>query len=419
MKKIISIIIFIISIVFSLTGIFFIRATVITPLELENYKGLLFLMGIIFFSLGIFLWGLSKRVKSISASKIMQIDKRPPVLFLRSFLDEKKSFRRENSAIIQYISLMGSMIPQNLNTEEEQLTMVLSGIGPTICIGKPGDFLPPPGMYRDYIPDEYWKDKIKELIRVAQLILIRANETEGLKWEIEYVWNHGDRRKMIFLLPEKQKMADSFNQLLSTIIGKPVPAYTVEWLTDNFSGILYFDEKCNPKVISIKNQKFRFGNLIALRLKKTLEILPAEIIHFENCKLANKMDRIYALAYDGLIMAGTALIPTIIVLYYKGYKDASLVFFLSTIAFYIVYSFFIDMNYEGTTFGKKRFNLKLMDKAQIAPTFQQVFARNLFKLTGFAIFHIDIILFFITGNYMHDYLTATRIFKASTNQVIK
>lgn len=413
MKKVASTIIFIFSLFLSILGIYFIKATTRTPREYENDKGLFFVLGIIFFGLGIFLWRLSKRIKSISATKILQTDKRAPVLYLRSFQDEKKSFRSQNSSIVQYITLTSSILPQNLNSEEEQLTIVLNNIGPTICLGKPGDLLPPSGMYRDYIPSEKWQQKVKEFISISQLILIRANETEGLRWEIDYVWNHVDRKRLIFLLPEKQKKVESFNQLLATIIGKPVPSYRVEWLTDNFSGLLYFDNKNNPKVVAIKKQAFRFGNLISLRLKKTLESLPEDIIHFEKLKLANKKERVYAFFLDCLVMFGIAAVPSFIWFYYEGYENAIIIFLLSTLSLYVVYSFLIEMSNEGMTFGKKHFKLKLMDKEQIEPTFQQIFARTIFKLISCLLFYINILVFLFTGNHLHDYLSATRIFKIS------
>jgi hypothetical protein len=316
-KKWASALIFIISLPFTILGVIFLRSTTKLPPGYEQDVALFLIVGIVSFSLGIFLWGVSKRVKAISATAVLQIDKRPPVLYLRSFRDEKKSSLRQNSAVLQYITLMGSVLPQNLNTEEEQLAILLKNIGPAICLGKPGDLLPRPGIHREYVPSESWQQKVIEFISTAQLVIIRANETEGLRWEIDFLWKHAKRTKLIFLLPDKQKNADSFNRLLSTIIGKPVPAYKVEWLTENFSGILYFDEEENPQFVPIKKQFFRFGNLVSIRLKKTLQSLPGHIIHFESFRPAPKKERLHAFLIDALAIAGIALIPGVIVAYNK------------------------------------------------------------------------------------------------------
>jgi uncharacterized RDD family membrane protein YckC len=69
------------------------------------------------------------------------------------------------------------------------------------------------------------------------------------------------------------------------------------------------------------------------------------------------------------------------------------------------------MSNEGVTFGKKKFNLKMMDKEQIEPTFQQVFARTFLKLVSCLLFYIDIAVFLFSGNHLHDYLSGTRIFE--------
>jgi uncharacterized RDD family membrane protein YckC len=414
MKKTASTIIFLVSLPCSILGIILLKTASRPPEGYEDQRGLLILSGIIIFSLGIFLWTLSKRIKSISVEERLKKDARPPVLFLRSFKDDSKLLKRQQGNVIQYMNLLGSVMPQSLNTEEEQMAIVLNNIGPAICIGRPGDVLAPPGFDRQYVPDPEWMPKVMEYIERSQLILIRASDTEGLIWEIRYLWNHPEKRKkVIFLLPEKNATAQSFNSLLTEITGKPVPVYKVEWLTENFAGLLYFDQESNPVVVPIKNQFFRFGNLISVRLKKTLESLPANLIHFKKLTNAGKKERLYAFLLDVLMILGIVCIPCIIVYYLRGYQDAASTFFLGAVILYLVYSFIIDMTVQGRTFGKRKMHLKMMDKEQIEPTFQQVVVRNFFKLFNVPFFSIEIIVFLLTGNHLHDYVSGTRIFKVN------
>ncbi len=72
---------------------------------------------------------LGRRFRSPPFSLISQLDPRQPILYLRSFTNEKKVSR-----------------------EEEALSQMLSGIGPLIAIGKPGDLAPPLGATRIYLP---------------------------------------------------------------------------------------------------------------------------------------------------------------------------------------------------------------------------------------------------------------------------
>jgi hypothetical protein len=95
-------------------------------------------------------------------------DKRDPVLYLRSFYDDYE----ENSERIDRM------------TAEELLTSVLNEVGPVVAVGKPTDELALLGAARVYFKDEDWQANISYLISISQLVVIHANISEGLEWEI-------------------------------------------------------------------------------------------------------------------------------------------------------------------------------------------------------------------------------------------
>lgn len=71
----------------------------------------------------------------------------------------------------------------------------LNRIGPVLEIGRPGEKLGTTGSARLYVADDDWQSIAGELMERARLVVIRAGNTPGLRWELERV-----RRK---LHPEK------------------------------------------------------------------------------------------------------------------------------------------------------------------------------------------------------------------------
>ena len=109
----------------------------------------------------------AKRYRFNSQRRIMR-DKRDPVLYLRSFYDDYE----ENSERI------------DRKTAEELLTVVLNEVGPVVAVGKPSDKLALLGAARIYFKDEDWQANISYLISISQMVVIHANISEGLEWEI-------------------------------------------------------------------------------------------------------------------------------------------------------------------------------------------------------------------------------------------
>jgi hypothetical protein len=108
---------------------------------------------------------LSKRLRAEGARKRLDSDRRSPVLYLRSFLDDKTAITATD-------------------THEEHLSVVLREIGPMIAIGRPGDRLAPAGAERRYITDEDWQKEVADLMSAARVVVIQAGASAGLLWEI-------------------------------------------------------------------------------------------------------------------------------------------------------------------------------------------------------------------------------------------
>jgi len=106
------------------------------------------------------------------------------VLYLRSFCEDYNPVQSLTSV-----------------RREVYLTDVLREVGPVLTVGKPGEVHPPLGAQRIYFKNEEWHSKVLELIKAARLIVVAADITEGLYWEIGQAVNHVLPQRLIIALP--------------------------------------------------------------------------------------------------------------------------------------------------------------------------------------------------------------------------
>jgi hypothetical protein len=135
-----------------------------------------------------------RETRPIEARRIGSLD-RPPVLYLRSFDDDRRAAR-----------IKGQL------TEEEHLGKVLSQIGPFVAVGRPGESFPTVGASRVYVGDAEWQSTVDELLRSARLVVIRTGQTTGLEWEVE--------RAVRLLAPERLVLLVDDTRELHTLMAR-------------------------------------------------------------------------------------------------------------------------------------------------------------------------------------------------------
>jgi hypothetical protein len=133
----------------------------------------------------------AKRHLAAPALDIRRQDNRPPVLLLRSFGDD----------VIPVQEFRLSFFIQRAQTFEEILTQHLWDYGPVIAIGRPGEAIPPLGAAREYLRNESWQSRLKELSASARMLVLVLGRTEGVLWEIRRVISAGLLSKTVFVLP--------------------------------------------------------------------------------------------------------------------------------------------------------------------------------------------------------------------------
>lgn len=177
----------------------------------EEYEGLFIVLCVFFLYFGFFFISTHKKISSINKAYKQLQDRRPPVLYLRSFGADDPHFSVKR--FIQFIlpkyllDLSGGDDKSDLLdsvfgwTEEVKIAMSIKKIGPFIAYGDPGEGLPDLGAYRFYLPSKSklpWKDSIINIMNQSGLVLIKINlHSDGLVWELKTALKTLDPRKLI------------------------------------------------------------------------------------------------------------------------------------------------------------------------------------------------------------------------------
>ena len=70
-------------------------------------------------------------------------------------------------------------------TVESVLCQMVEHAGRPVAIGRPGEELQPLGAHRIYTTDEKWQQKVREYFDRAKCVILYADFTPGVTWEIE------------------------------------------------------------------------------------------------------------------------------------------------------------------------------------------------------------------------------------------
>ena len=213
--------------------------------------------------------------KSITAIATLSRGGVPPVLYLRSFVDDDIAADTPTA-----YNLRGVQLPR-LSTEEEHLVKAIGDVGPFIAVADADEDLPHLGAAR--IPGhKHWKATVTALMSEAQLVIFRVGFGEGLWWEIEQALRLVNHQRLLFLIPNEQGVLDDFRRKLQPMLRAELPDLVGELqMTSTIGAILYFDSTDVPRLSPLIEPRFH-GNAsqplfpmlrIALRpIYKQLEI---------------------------------------------------------------------------------------------------------------------------------------------------
>lgn len=140
--------------------------------------------------LAFFLLLRARRYLQVNADSLLSVDKRPMILFLRSFSDEwKKKYHISDIPLLDY-------------TLETRLSNHFIHFGPFIALGSPREAVPELGAARVILSDNEWQLRLMHWISEASLIIIYSGKTRWVNWELAKVIEMERAPNLILMLPE-------------------------------------------------------------------------------------------------------------------------------------------------------------------------------------------------------------------------
>lgn len=161
-----------------------------------------------------------------TGEELLEIDKRKPILYLRSFKDDREA---GDSA---KLPILHSLTPPD-SPDEVDLCQLLFTYGPVVAVGKPSEQLPPLGASRLYFGDT-WQEEVIKLMNSAQIIALRLGESSGIKWELQQAFNQNVFEKLLLIFPpridtnEKNSLYKYLRNIISSLSGVNI----VDWPVD-------------------------------------------------------------------------------------------------------------------------------------------------------------------------------------------
>jgi hypothetical protein len=140
--------------------------------------------------LGFFLLLRARRYFQVNADSLLAVDRRSPVLFLRSFGDDERQ---------QYASSRRALLDFSLET---RLANHFHRFGPFIAIGSPTETVPQLGAARVLLSDDQWQSRVLDWMKAASVIIMYCGTTQWVNWELRQVIASGRATSLILMFPE-------------------------------------------------------------------------------------------------------------------------------------------------------------------------------------------------------------------------
>ncbi|HEX7306617.1 hypothetical protein [Lentzea sp.] len=214
-------------------------------------RGLMVVGGFAGLAVAFFVLRYSRPRSARSAAQAVSSDFREPVLYLRGFEDDR------TAAVVDDLpgALSSGLLP--IHSREEQLVGALGAFGPVVAVGRPQERLPHLGAARFYLPGDDWQDGVLALMDLAQLIVIRLGEGEGLWWEVEQARANQPPAKLVLLVPGGHDV-DRLDALLPAPTGLQ-GGTAGKWT----AAVVVFDDDWRPRVREVgpfPGEKNRYGS---------------------------------------------------------------------------------------------------------------------------------------------------------------
>jgi hypothetical protein len=152
----------------------------------------------------------SRRLRVRDGDTVLRMDRRPPVLYLRSFaVDRTAEAQRTEESLRSYLQEMGPLVALGLVPDEGTL-----------------------GAARVEVRDEDWVARVVGLMESASLVLVRLGDSSSLLWEVEESLRRVPPERLIFLLLGEEPARERQYAALSERLRHLTPARPPERAPD-------------------------------------------------------------------------------------------------------------------------------------------------------------------------------------------
>lgn len=228
------------------------------------YTGTTCVLCVLVAIIGSILCRIGKKLSTNGAERLLLLDPRKPVLYLRSFVDDQVA----SSAVAggQQVEVLHRSMAQAFrgDTEEEILASEFNRIGPCIAVGKPAERLPPIGAARMYFEDSEWEEGVRTLMMRSELVVMRAGTTRGFLLELEMAVKSLNPKQLIILLPfetEKGPLSEvgragyiEFREAAHRILQKELPLFYGSKVSgSSLSGLIHFHSDWTPQLLRLSD----------------------------------------------------------------------------------------------------------------------------------------------------------------------
>ena len=187
------------------------------------------IIGFTLVALGAIISRLARRLAAIDARQLMLRDARPPVLYLRSFGDDRLKLL---TATLGRPTLIERFTLRRFDAFEEVIVRHLSRLGPVIAVNPPGTKLAPLGAARETIDSTDWQSVVSAWMARSIMIVFVAppgQVTQGLHWELETVSANRHWNKTLLVIPpvppeDLQRRWQGFLDACARLFTSPLPA---------------------------------------------------------------------------------------------------------------------------------------------------------------------------------------------------
>jgi len=141
-----------------------------------------------------------RRVRDTAAAAMARNTTAAPILFLRAFRNDQVALPASRPSPMRWL-LQRTRKQHYL---DHMLVEEFAIYGPTVALGRPGQEVPPFGVWRDYLhdaTDAVWQAEVARLAQAARAVVMVADDGRGVAWELEHLAAANLLHKTLFVAP--------------------------------------------------------------------------------------------------------------------------------------------------------------------------------------------------------------------------